>query len=109
MNDTNKNIPREQWKDEILSSIEGIQRSEVPPFLFTRILSRLRAEETRSSSTMTARISRPTLAFSVAGFVLLCCVNVWIVIGSAVQTHDTNQAPMPTAPSSLETVSFDLY
>jgi hypothetical protein len=101
MNNNHEHSQKEQWKDEILSSVEGIQRPEAPPFLFTRITARLR-------TTSESRVSAPMLAFGVAAFVVLCCVNVWILADFTIaSTPNTTEQPLQTA-STLETVSFDL-
>jgi hypothetical protein len=100
MNNNHEHSQKEQWKDEILSSVEGIQCPEAPPFLFTRITSRIRTPQ--------PCVSAPMLAFGVAAFVVLCCVNVWILADFTIaSTPNTTEQPLQTA-STLETVSFDL-
>jgi hypothetical protein len=101
----NKDTAKEQWKDEVLSSIEGIQPAETPPFLFTRIQSRIHSRFRGSDN----RVAAPILAFGVAAFVALCCVNVWVLAdASRPSTPNANRQALQVA-STLETVVFDLY
>ena len=115
MNNPNENIPKEQWENEILSSLEGMRRAEAPPFLFTRIQSRLRGAEANVRTSRNARVSAPMLAFGVAAFIVLCCVNVWVLVHlnahaeTYIAKYPTANVPPPQAASVLETVNFNLY
>jgi hypothetical protein len=110
MNNTIQNSEKEQWKDTVLSSLEDIKRAEVPPFLFTRIEARIRLYEMPTRIAANERVPVLKLAFSIACFVLLCGINIWIVSQTAspnmVQQHQTSSAQ--GAPI-LETADFDLY
>jgi hypothetical protein len=105
MNSTNEHSPKEQWEDEVLSSIEGIQRSEAPPFLFMRIQSRIQSRFHGSDK----RIAAPILALSLVAFVILCCVNVWMLVDLEGTSSANANMARPQASSILETASFDLY
>lgn len=105
MSNKNAHAEKERWKDEILSSIEGIQRSEASPFLFTRIQSRIRSRLRGKDD----RVASPMVALGIAAFAVLCYLNVWILADSikAKTQHTTTQALQ--AASTLETVNFNLY
>ncbi|TAE27381.1 MAG: hypothetical protein EAZ92_09510 [Candidatus Kapaibacterium sp.] len=105
MSNNNKQTEKEQWEDEILSSVQGIQRSETPPFLFTRIQSRIQSRFRGADN----RVTAPTLALGVAAFVALCCVNIWVLADSAIANTSNTKAQSLQSTSALETVSFDLY
>jgi hypothetical protein len=110
MKNTIQNSEKEQWKDNVLSSLEGIKRAEAPPFLFTRIEARIRLYEMPTSMAANERVPVLKLAFGVACFVLLCGINIWIVSQTAspnmVQQQQTSSAQ---AVPILETANFDLY
>jgi hypothetical protein len=109
MYNDNEHSRKEHWKDDILSSIEGIQRSEAPPFLFARITARLRAAEASTTVSRNVRVPAPILAFGAIAFVLLCFVNVWVLADFTIaSTPNTETAPLQ-AVSTLETFSFDMY
>ncbi|MBD1207792.1 MAG: hypothetical protein H9535_05155 [Ignavibacteria bacterium] len=102
MKNTIQNSEKEQWKDHVLSSLEGIKRAEAPPFLFTRI---------QASILLTNRnpyVSTPKLMLGVVAFLVLCCVNLWVLIESN-QVASPNNVPPLQAAIMLESVNFDLY
>ncbi|MBL7992072.1 MAG: hypothetical protein JNN25_11590 [Candidatus Kapabacteria bacterium] len=110
MKNTIQNSEKEQWKDHVLSSLEGIRRAEAPPFLFTRIETHIRLHKMPTHIAAHEKVPVLKLAFGVACFVLLCGINVWIVSQTAspntAQQHQTSSAQ--GAPV-LETADFDLY
>ncbi|MFY7999297.1 MAG: hypothetical protein ACOVSW_11935 [Candidatus Kapaibacteriota bacterium] len=105
MSNKNNHTEKERWKDEVLSSTEGMQRSEAPPFLFTRIQSRIQSRFRGKDN----RVASPILALGVAAFVVLCCVNVWILADSIKAKTQNTTIQALQAASTLETVNFDLY
>jgi hypothetical protein len=110
MKNTIQNSEKEQWKDTVLSSLEGIKRAEVSPFLFIRIEAHIRLYEAPTSMAANERVPVLKLAFGVACFVLLCGINIWTISQTVspnmVQQHQTSSAQ--GAPI-LETADFDLY
>ncbi len=54
--------------DEIISSLDGIQRAEPQPFLFTRIMGRMRKEDKTYDQVVYRLITRPALVLSVCCF-----------------------------------------
>lgn len=58
----------EQWKDEVIGSLAGLQRAEPPPFLFTRIEAKL---------TKRIGLSPMQVKLAAVGFIILVLVNVY--------------------------------
>ncbi|MEY3562222.1 MAG: hypothetical protein RLZZ294_228 [Bacteroidota bacterium] len=54
--------------DEIISSLDGIQRAAPQPFLFTRIMGRMRKEDKTYDQVLYRLISRPALVLAVSCF-----------------------------------------
>lgn len=67
----------EKKVNEALESLEGIQRAEPVPFLFTRVKARLEREQHNVWETAGSLIARPVIAF--AGLFLVLCVNAYIL------------------------------
>jgi hypothetical protein len=72
-------MDKEQWQDEVLASVHGLQRAEPSPFLFTRIQQRLREEPTL------ALIPKAKIRLAAIGFALLCGLNLWAMLSSSEQ------------------------
>jgi hypothetical protein len=62
--------------DKTLSSLDGADRAAPKPFLFTRVMSRLKKDEKNVWSSALAFISRPSVAF--ATIILAIFVNAVI-------------------------------
>ncbi len=74
---------KENWKEQILRSLEGIHRAEVNPFLYAKIVDRL------SAPVLIRRVAFPKIALATAGFALLLILNVWVLrSGSEKQTSE---------------------
>jgi hypothetical protein len=94
----------DKWVERVLSSTEGMQPAEAPPFLFTRIEARL------AEAVPTVPNSRIRLAF--AGGLLLVLMNVGALL---VTSHDsattipaTGSAQLPTTYASGD-LSLDAF
>ena len=73
----------EQLVEETISSLDGTRRAEAKPFLLTRVLARMRAEEAVTDNIWTkagAFLSRPGVAM--AGLLLVVLVNAAIIISN---------------------------
>jgi hypothetical protein len=64
----NVNPKIEQWKDEVIGSLAGIQRAEPQAFLFTRIEAKL---------TKGIGVSPMQVRLATVGFIILVLVNVY--------------------------------
>ena len=54
--------------EEIINSLDGIQRAEPQPFLFTRIMGRMRKEEKTFDQVIYKLITRPALVLAIGCF-----------------------------------------
>ena len=72
-------MEKEQWKDEVLNSLQGIDRTEPNMFLFTRIEARLH---------QASGLSKLHVRLAGACMILLLVLNVWMV-----GTSTSNQTP----------------
>jgi len=75
---------KEQWKDTILNSLEGLQKAEPNPFLFTRI------QEKISQNGVIEDLSFLPIKAMVATVCLLLFVNVGAVVHSYKTTIQTS-------------------
>ncbi|HEX5652781.1 MAG TPA: hypothetical protein VFX58_06895 [Chitinophagaceae bacterium] len=62
---------------QVLDSLDGIQRAEPRPFFYTRVLGRLQADEKTIWETMGSFLSRPVVA--VAGLCVILILNGFIL------------------------------
>jgi hypothetical protein len=70
-----RNNKKEAWIEDVLSSVDGLQRVPSNPFLYTRIHARIR--EANSTWERTARfITKPAFAFAIILVILI--INVWV-------------------------------
>jgi hypothetical protein len=75
---TGKNIPQEVEKT--LESLEGIQRAEANPFLFTRIKAKMQRQQDNVWEKVFFFINRPAIAIAVV--LLVMGINMLAVWGS---------------------------
>ena len=83
-------MKKEQWTDEVMNSVKGLERAEPSPFLFTRIQAKL--------------ISTPTVAvwkvgLATVALALLLAVNALLV---------TSKTPQPVS-SEYRMSGFQSY
>ena len=77
--------------DETLESLEGIQKAEPRPFLFTRVMARINKEENSAWEKLASLISRPAIAFAtVILFLLINAFVIYRVSGSSIQDTQDN-------------------
>lgn len=94
-------MEKEHWKNEILGSLEGLQRAEPDPALYAIIQARLK----EGVKPRLQVIRRSYVAVAAACLLLLLAANVY-----ALQQQHTK--PLRTAPAAydaLENARFDLY
>jgi hypothetical protein len=78
--------------EEILESLEGVQRAEPKPFLYTRISARMAKQETSGFGLMFKVITAP--AFSLGIAILFILINGYFMMkstDSSIDTSDLNQ------------------
>lgn len=77
---------KDKWIDDVLSSLNGIQRAEPEPFLYARI--RHHIDSNRSAVYVSAR----TVWLAAASFALLLLLNWQIVSRQPVRADSTGDA-----------------
>ena len=92
-------MEKEQWKDNILRSLEAAKRAEPAPLLFDKIQAKIAA--TVPDGQMQG-VYRPYLVLAAACLALLVTANVWAL---------SFRATEPTVPSTYQAdiANFDLY
>lgn len=60
-----------QGIDEVLNSLEGIQRAKAPAFFYTRLRERMERELESTGGPIIRLLTRPALALSLAAIVLI--------------------------------------
>lgn len=89
--------------DEVINSLEGIQRAEGTPFLFTRIQARMKKEESRPEMVFLRLITRPAFALTIAVFFI--GINAYLIANN----FSPKQAPDEMGqPLAAEYVQHDL-
>jgi len=89
--------------EEIINSLEGIQRAEGSPFLFTRIQARMKKEENLPEIVFFKFITRPAFALAIAVFFI--AINVYMVSNSFNRQNAMDDLGQPLA---AEYVQHDL-
>jgi len=74
--------------EQIIESLEGVERAEPKPFLHTRILARMAKEETGGFALIFRVITAP--AFSLAIAVLFILINGYFMIKATDSNIDTS-------------------
>lgn len=68
----------QDWIDETMASLDGVQRASAPPFLMTRLRAGLAKAPVQSAwESLYAFVSRPAIAF--AGISLIVALNFLII------------------------------
>lgn len=95
-----KDLPENEFVEAALDSVTGMHRAEAPPFLHTRIATKL--EHAGSKDGFRSVISRPV--FSVVTLVLLVAFNV-----AALRAY-VKKSDVPAKPESIQSFAkeYDL-
>lgn len=83
-------MEKEKWKDDVLNSLQGLQRAEPNAFLFTRIEAKL--EQTTGLSKLQVRLAGVAM-------VLLLAVNLWVVSSKENTASQSNANALTTTYS----------
>ena len=89
--------------EEVINSLEGIQRAEGSPFLFTRIQARMKKEENRPEMVFFRFITRPAFAMAFALFFI--AINGYLITNSVSKHNALDDVGQPLA---AEYVQHDL-
>jgi hypothetical protein len=83
----------EQELEAILNSLNGLEKASPTPFLYTRLMSRMKAEDDNIWSRILQFITRPVFALGIVLVFLL--INIYILLnqfsGTVEQTEDSTQ------------------
>jgi anti-sigma-K factor RskA len=78
------NTPMNQWVQETLDSLNGVQRATANPYLFTRVMARLQSRQAGSNrepdsyESVARWISRP--AFAMSAVILFLALNIAVAL-----------------------------
>ena len=75
-----KDAEKEQWIDEVMNSLNGLNRAEPQPFLWTRVMSRAQKQKPVATSYMW---------LAAAGFAILIVLNI-LVFSTGKGKHPAN-------------------
>lgn len=89
--------------EEVINSLEGIQRVEGNPYLFTRIQARMKREESRPEMVFFRFITRPALALTIAIFFI--AINAYLISNNFSSKQSIDEVGQPLA---AEYVQHDL-
>lgn len=92
-------MEKEQWKDDILHSLEGLKRAEPRPGLYAGIRAKLNAPAAAEPFKV---VHRAYLALAAACLALLITANVWALR----QEHTGTPGP---SVYQLDNTRFDVY
>lgn len=95
---------QEEWINQVLGSLEGIQRTEPSPFLFAKIRDRLEAKP------VPVHVPVRVIWLTVASFVLLLLLN-WRVINPSSQLVPSHDQDLKAVISDMKLypVSTEFY
>ena len=86
--------------EEIINSLEGIQKAEGSPFLFTRIQARMKKEENRPEMVFFRFITRPAFALAIALFFI--AINGYLVTSSVNKNNAMDDLGQPLAAEYMQ-------
>ncbi len=86
--------------EEVINSLEGIQRAEGSPFLFTRIQARMKKEENRPEMVFFRFITRPAFALAIALFFI--AINGYLVSNSFNKQNAMDDLGQPLAAEYVQ-------
>jgi hypothetical protein len=86
--------------EEVINSLEGIQRAEGSPFLFTRIQARMKKEENRPEMVFFRFITRPAFALAIALFFI--AINGYLVTSSVNKNNAMDDLGQPLAAEYMQ-------
>ena len=100
----------ERRVEETLNSLDGIQRAEPGPWLFSRVKGRLAQEEKTAWGAIGSFLSRPAIA--IAGLCLILTLNGFLLLNQEKESSATiltsqNEQPVDSESLIASSSSFD--
>ena len=92
--------------EEVLNSLDGINRAEANPFLYTRIKARLNSRRSSIWDKLSSLISRPVIAL--AGVFLILVLNLFAIYSHSI-TINNNEITDVTSSDEYSVVSNTYY
>jgi hypothetical protein len=80
-------MEKEKWKDEVMSSLHGLQQAEPNAFLFTRIEANL--EQATGLSKLQVRLAGVCM-------MLLLTLNIWMASSKSTASNENNMNALTT-------------
>ena len=100
----------EKKVEDVLNSLDGIQRAEPQPWFFSRVKGRLSRQEAKTGwESIGSFLSRPAVA--IAGLVLILALNGFVLLNQtsadAVASNQIEQQPNDSESLIASSSSFD--
>ena len=93
---------------KILGSLDGMQRAEAPPFLYTRIRARLQEQPLTSWDRLVQWMARPVVAVAIATGCILLNAAVFLTADTTTETTlNTDSSLEEDLSSSITTTLYD--
>ena len=86
-----KNKDIHKMADKVLESLDGLQRAEPNPFLYTRVMARINREHDSTWEKIANLFSRPVMAF--ATVILFVVINAVVLFKVSEDSSPTTQEP----------------
>ncbi len=100
----------DQWVEETIGSLDGARRAEAKPFLLTRVLARMQAEQAGAENIWTkagAFLSRPAVAM--AGLLLIVLLNAAIIISNVNDNRNNTVQQVSSAKDEFAINVISIY
>ena len=97
----NQNSNIQKLVNETLESLDGIQRAEPKPFLFTRVMVRMNQDQDSVWEKLASLISKPAIAF--ASVLLFITINLFVLFRDS-----ENATSVPQESTLIAGNEFDL-
>jgi hypothetical protein len=104
---TKPNNPQEI--DEVLNSLEGIQRAKAPAFFYTRLRGRMERELENTGGPLVRLLARPALALSLAAIILILNATAIMEMWHEEKTLPTESAQQPLLASDYPMGTYPVY
>lgn len=86
----NQESNRDEFLDRMLNSLDGVERAQPQPWFYTRLLARLKKEETTAWERISRLVSRPAVA--ITSLCLVLVLNVFFLLRSDNASRSNNVA-----------------
>ncbi|NII27486.1 hypothetical protein HB364_20525 [Pseudoflavitalea sp. X16] len=104
---TKPNNPKEI--DEVLNSLEGIQRAKAPAFFYTRLRGRMERELENTGGPLVRLLARPALALSLAAIILILNATAIMKMWHEEKTLPTESAQQQLLASDYPMGTYPVY